>query len=115
MTTVAILPSSDASGKLLYRAIAGNKQAVGNTAGQALDRLTTQLGATEFRAVLLIQSFATDAFFSETQQARLAELMQDWRSARERGETLPPAQQAELDALVEAELKAATARTASLM
>jgi hypothetical protein len=114
MTTVAILPSSDASGELLYRAIAGDKQAVGKTAGQALDRLTTQLGTTEFRAVLLIQSFAADTFFDATQKARLAELMQQWRTARDQGEVLPPAQQAELDALVEAELKAATARTANL-
>ncbi len=115
MTTVAILPSSDASGELLYRAVAGDRQAVGRTAGQALDRLTNQLGATEFRAVLVIQSFAADALFDATQQSRLAELMQQWRTVRDRGEALPPAQQAELDALVEAELKAAMTRTASLL
>ena len=38
-----------------------------------------------------------------------------WRTARDEGQTLPPEQQTELDSLVEAELKAATARTAALM
>ncbi len=38
-----------------------------------------------------------------------------WRTARDQGQTLPPEQQAELDSLVEAELKAATARTAVLV
>lgn len=38
-----------------------------------------------------------------------------WRTARDRGQTLPPEQQAELDSLVEAELRSATARTAALV
>jgi len=38
-----------------------------------------------------------------------------WRTACDRGETLSLEQQAELDSLVEAELKAATARTAALV
>lgn len=38
-----------------------------------------------------------------------------WRTARDRGQSLPPEQQAELDRLVEAELKAGTVRTAALV
>ncbi|QFS47144.1 hypothetical protein [Nostoc sphaeroides] len=38
-----------------------------------------------------------------------------WRLGRDQGQALPPEQQAELDTLVEAELKAATARTAALI
>jgi len=38
-----------------------------------------------------------------------------WRVARDRGETLLLEQQAELDNLVDAELRAATARTTALM
>lgn len=34
MTTVAILPVPDASGERIYRAIAGDKQSTGRTAGQ---------------------------------------------------------------------------------
>jgi hypothetical protein len=40
-----------------------------------------------------------------------SELMGLWRLARDQGAVLPPEQQAELDSLVEAELRAATART----
>ncbi|MGB3295596.1 MAG: hypothetical protein WBB01_21645 [Phormidesmis sp.] len=115
MNTVAILPIADTGGGRSYRAITGDKFSVGKTAGQALDALTVQLGESEFRALLVIQSFQPDAFFSEQQQQRLSELMEAWRFAEENGQALPPEQQAELDALAEAELKAATARTAAIM
>ena len=58
-----------------------------------------------------IQGFQPDAWFTAAQQERLAELMGEWRAARDRGEALPPDQQAELDQLVEAELVAAQRRT----
>lgn len=115
MTTVAILPISDVNGEKSYRAIAGDKYSVGKTAGQALDALTAQLGGIEFSTLLVIQSFRPDPFFSAEQQERLSELMTLWRSARDRGQELPPEQQAELDRLVEMELRAATARTTALM
>jgi hypothetical protein len=115
MTTVAILPVSDASGERLYRAIAGDKQSTGKTAGEALDALTAQLEGGELGTLLILQSFRPDWFFSEFEQQRLSKLINRWRTARDQGQTLPPEQQAELDSLVEAELKAATARTAALI
>lgn len=115
MTTVAILPISDVNGERAYRAIAGDKHSVGKTAGQALDALTAQLDEIEFSALLVIQSFRPDSFFSAEQQERLSELMGLWRSARDQGQELPPEQQAELNRLVELELQAATARTSALM
>ncbi|MCD8485672.1 MAG: hypothetical protein LRZ84_02700 [Desertifilum sp.] len=115
MTTVAILPVSDASGQKSYRAVAGDKQSTGKTAGEALDALTVQLEGSEFATLLIIQSFRPDWFFSAEQQQRLSELMDLWRTARDRGESFPSEQQAELDSLVKAELKAATARTAALV
>jgi hypothetical protein len=115
MTTVAILPVSDASGKKSYRAIAGDKQSTGKTAGEALDALTAQLEGDEFSTLLIIQNFCPDWFFSAEQQKRLFDLMHLWRTARDQGEILSPEQQSELDSLVEAELKAATARTAALV
>jgi hypothetical protein len=115
MTTVSILPVSSVSGEKSYRAIAGDKQWVGKTAGQALDGLTAQLGEIEFSALLVIQSFRPDSFFSADQQKRLSELMSLWRLARDQGQALLPDLQAELDTLVDAELNAATARTAALM
>ncbi|NJL41806.1 MAG: hypothetical protein HC899_37885, partial [Leptolyngbyaceae cyanobacterium SM1_4_3] len=84
-------------------------------AGQALDELTTQLGETEFSALLVIQSFCPDSFFGVEQQKRLSELMSLWRSARDQGAALLPEQQAELDSLVEAELRATTVRTEQLL
>lgn len=51
MTTVAILPISSINGEKSYRAIAGDKQSTGKTAGQALDSLITQLGETEFSGI----------------------------------------------------------------
>ena len=95
MTTVAILPVSDASGEKLYRAIAGDKQSTGKTAGEALDALTVQLEGGEFCTLLILQSFRPDWFFSEFEQQRLSELMNRWRTARDQEQTLPPEQQAE--------------------
>lgn len=115
MTTVAILPISSASGEKSYQAIAGDKQSVGKTAGQALDALAAQLGETDFSALLIIQNFHSDQFFSATQQQRLSELMSAWRTARDQEQEFPPEQQAELNSLVEAELLAATARTAAIV
>lgn len=115
MTTVAILPIFDPSGGTSYRAVAGDKHSVGKTAGRALDALTAQLGETESSALLVIQSFRPDDFFNSEQQERLSELMNRWRLMRDKGQVLPSEEQAELDCLVEAELKAATARAAALM
>jgi hypothetical protein len=114
MTSVAILSISDASGEKSYRAVAGSKFSVGKTAGQALDALTAQLGEAEFSALLVIQNFSPDTFFGAEQQERLSELMHLWRTARDQGQELPADQKAELDALVDSELRAATARTAAL-
>lgn len=115
MTAVAILPIFDPNGEKSYRAISGNKQSIGKTAGQALDALTAQLDEIELSALLVIQSFRPDPFFSAQQQDRLAELMNLWRLARDQGQELPTEQQTELDRLVELELRAATARTAALI
>lgn len=115
MTTVAILPIYNANGEKSYRAIANNKHSIGKTAGQALDALTAQLDEIEFSKLIIIQSFCSDSFFSAEQQQRLSELMNIWRLARDQEQQLPPEQQAELDSLVEAELRAATTRTAALI
>jgi hypothetical protein len=115
MTTVAIVPVVDARGEKAYRAMAGDKRSMGKTAGQALDALTAQLEYAEVGGLLFIQGFQPDAWFTATQQQRLAELMEGWRAARDRGEPFPPARQAELERLVEAELTAAQRRTLALL
>jgi len=114
MTKVAILPVTTDQGRVSYRAIAGAKQSSGATAGEALDALTAQLSADETSTLVIVQSLRPDRFFSAAQQQRLDQLMARWRTARDQGALLPADEQAELEALVEAELLAATQRAAAL-
>ena len=114
MAKVAILPIQTETGGVSYRAVAGDKQSQGKTAGEALDALTSQLPEDETGALIIVQSRRPDRFFSAEQQSRLAELMDYWRSARDKGEILPIDEQIELAALVEAELVASADLAAKL-
>jgi hypothetical protein len=115
MTTIAIVPHNPQAPAPQFRAVAGELQSVGATLGQALDTLTAQLGGPGETTLVVVQPMRPDALFTAAQQQqRLAELMARWRVARNAGTALPPHEQAELDALVEAELRAATARSAAL-
>lgn len=93
MTKVAILPIPTEHGERSYRAIAGEKHAQGKTAGEALDALTAQLSADEASTLIIVQS---------------------WRTLSDQGATLPADEQAELEALIDAELQASAARAAAL-
>ncbi len=110
MTKVAILPELSAEGKVLYRAVAGARQAVAKSAGAALDALTAQLPAEEAGTLVVIQNHRPDRFFTAEQQKRLEELMRRWRAARHEGSSLSFADQAELNALVDAEVQASGER-----
>jgi hypothetical protein len=113
MTTIAIVPDS-AAPPTAFRAVAGPHHSVGRTPGEALDALTAQLGADEAGTLVVVQHLRPDTFFTAAQRQRLGDLMARWRAARDRGASLPPAEQAELDALAAAELDAAARRTAAL-
>jgi len=115
MTKVAILPEPAESGQVTYRAIAGRQQSTGKTAGEALDALTASLPEGEAATLVIVQHQRPDQFFTAEQQTRLNELMARWRSVRDRSAGLPPGEQAELDALVEAEVRAAGERTTALL
>jgi hypothetical protein len=97
-----------------YRAVAGDTQAVGPTVGQAIDGLRTKLGDPTETTLVIVPPMTPDAFFTAEQRDRLAGLMARWRAARDGGTHLPPDEQAELDALVEAEVRAAGERAAQL-
>ncbi|XZN93515.1 MAG: hypothetical protein ACM65M_12140 [Microcoleus sp.] len=71
MTTVAILPVLNTNGEKSYRAIAGDRQSVGQTAGQALDALTALLGETDFSALIVIQRFNPDELFTIQQKKNI--------------------------------------------
>ncbi len=115
MTTIAILSESPGSPTTNFRAVAGDKQSVGKTAGQALDALTSQLDETQTGTLLVVQSLRPDHFFTAQQQQRLEELFARWRGFRDRGIPLPAEEQAELDSLVEAEVRATAERARSLL
>jgi hypothetical protein len=115
MQNVAIFPVVDSKGAPAFRAVATGAQSEGRTAGEALDALTSSLATENSGTVVLIQPFHPDRFFSAEQQARLARLMSAWRAARDGGIPLSAAEQAELNALAEAELQAATERTAQTL
>jgi hypothetical protein len=114
MTTVTIFPENVGPAPPGFRAVAGAVQAVGKTAGEALDALTAQLDEAEVGTLVVVQHRRPDRFFTAAQQQRLQELMGRWRAARDSGAALPPEEQAELNALVEAELRAAADRAAAL-
>jgi hypothetical protein len=69
----------------------------------------------ETGTLVVVQNLRPDRFFTAQQQQRLEELMARWRSARDTQSGLTGTEQAELEALVEAELEAATQRAASLL
>jgi len=106
MTTVSILPVDNSSDDSKYEASAGQCRAVGDTAGQALDALTVQFPEIDSESLLVIQRFRPDPYFTAEQRQRLQQLMERWRTARDAGQSLPPEEQAELEQLTEAELRA---------
>ncbi len=115
MTTIAIAPEDPHASPTRFCAVAGEVQSVGATAGEALDALTAQLGGPEVTTLVVVQPMRPDALFTAEQQQRLAELMARWRAARDAGTPFSPQEQAELDALVRAELHAASQRSAALV
>ncbi|MDQ3747673.1 MAG: hypothetical protein M3367_01470 [Acidobacteriota bacterium] len=105
MTTIAILPEKTGS----YRAVTGNKESTGRTAGEALDALAGQLQDEETGTLVIVQNYKADRFFNVAQQKRLTELMQ-LRGQRR----LSGAEETELEDLVEAELGGARQRAETL-
>jgi hypothetical protein len=105
MTTVTILPEKSDS----YRALAGDKESVGRTAGEALDALASQLEDEESGTLIIVQNRKADKFFNAAQQERLTELMQLQRDG-----ILSMPEKGELESLVEAELDGARQRATAL-
>ena len=115
MTKVAILPVPTESGGISYCALAGDKRSRGKTAGEALDALILQLSDDNASTLIIVQNQRPDCFFNAIQQQRLAELMEHWRLARDKGDVLSAEEQSELEALVETELRASADRTDALL
>jgi len=114
VTTVAILAESE-HGETKYRAIAGMQQSVGNTPGQALDAIAATLPQGDAGTLVVVQQFRPDSFFSEAERHRLEFLMSRWRIVRDRGSTFLESEHRELESLIDAEIRAATARAAAVI
>ena len=110
MSTVAMLPVESTLGTQSFCAFSGERSAEGRTVGAALDALSERFPELAEEPMIVVQRFRPDRFFTASQQARLQQLMQAWREARDAGRTFSPADQVELDALVDAELTASGER-----
>jgi hypothetical protein len=114
MTTIAIVPEYIGNGTT-WRALAGEKESTGKTAGEALDALTTQLSEDEISTLVIVQRLRPDRFFTAEQRQRLGTLMERWRAKRDGKDIMPAAERAELEVLVEAELEGATRRAEAVL
>jgi len=115
MTKVALFEEATSPGETAFRAVTAHNQAVGRTAGEALDALTSQLPREEGDSLIIVRNLGPDRFFTAEQRQRLEQLMAEWRSARDAGNSLRPDEQSELEHLIDAELRAATERAAELL
>jgi len=105
MTTITILPEEKK-----FRAVSGDRESFGRTAGEALDALTAQLGEEEGGTLVVIQNRRADRFFNSSQQKRLTEL-----TAKRQTKSLSADEEAELENLVEAELEGAKRRAEEML
>jgi hypothetical protein len=108
---VAIFPVVNHEGTRSFRAVTEKGQSEGRTVGEALDAVCATALADSAGAIVIIQPFLPDSFFTASQRARLEELMNRWRGARDGGTLLGPAEHEELQNLIEAELQAAIRRS----
>lgn len=86
-----------------FRAISGNREALGKTPQEALNSLTALLATDVSTPIVILPFNRGDIYFTQAQQDRLQEL-------KGRQETLSESEEAELDALVEASFGASLAR-----
>lgn len=114
MTTISVFPDTTNPSVRLYRATAGEREAVGPTVGDAVKAVTDEMGDPEETTLIIVQPMQPDRFFNADQVRRLRELMTKWRAALNSGTKLPPAEQAELDGLVQAEWEGMIERTKAL-
>lgn len=104
MPSIAIRTEHNEAGAPRFRAIAGNRQSVGRTMGEALDALTADWGDDIQETAVFIQRFQPDAYFTAAQYCRMQELLT-------RRAMLTVEERAELETLIDAELEATIART----
>lgn len=115
MPTISVFPDDPHAPDTHYRAASGTTEAVGPTVGQAVDALTAQIGPFQGTTLIVVQTFQPDPWFPADRRDRLEHLMIRWRTARDSGQPFPPADQQELDSLIQEELAAAARRSEALL
>ena len=103
MTAIAIRPATQDSEGPRYRAVAGERQTVGNTMGEALDALAAEWGDSG-ETLVLIQRFQPDRHFPRERYDRLQALLARRSSSKAE-------EREELEALIDDEIEATLART----
>ncbi len=106
--TTAVQIEKESQESPRFRATAGKRQSLGRTPGEALDALLATEDADIESSAILIQRFVPDKYFTEAQYERMQHLLSN-RSALKEHEN------AELDALIDAELDATIARADALL
>jgi hypothetical protein len=114
MTRIAVFQQSGDAGSMQYRAVSGRNQAMGRTAGEALDALTAQFSSVEGNTLVIVRNMTPDGFFSAAQCQRLEELISRRREALARKASLSTDEESELEQLLDAEIRAATERAVAL-
>jgi predicted Zn-dependent protease with MMP-like domain len=104
MTSIAIRTDQKETGERRFRAIAGDRQSIGRTMGEALDALTAEWRDNIQETIVLIQRFQPDQYFTQAQHDRMQALLA-------RRPVLTPEERAELEDLIDAEVDATVART----
>jgi hypothetical protein len=110
MDTITILPNENDGKAISFSAMTSDHEAVGRTAGEALDALTSKTHS-EICEPIIIQQFQADRYFSEAQRQRLTELMSHWHQARDANAELSPDLRGELERLLDEEMLGATKRS----
>jgi len=114
MTTVAVLHEPGGVESTPFRAISGSRQAMGRTAGEALDALSAQLPAEATETLVIVRELKADRFFGAEHGRLLKDLMILREQALAGRGTWTPENAADLERLVEMELHAATERAEAL-
>jgi hypothetical protein len=115
MTRVAVFHDPADAESMPYRAVSGRNQAMGRTAGEALDALASRLPRDDADTFVIVRSMSPDRFFSTEQRRRLETLMTLRHEAIAGNASLSAQEEAELEQLVDAEVRAATERARALL
>lgn len=115
MTRVAVFHDAGEVDGARYRAVGGGNVASGRTAGEALDALAALLPAGARDTLVIVRNMAPDAYFDDEQRRRLDALMAARRAAAEGVGSFSADEEAELEQLVDAELRASAARARDLL